>query len=146
MSASKRAPASEPMQTPKHYCFTELWSAKAVDLQQAFIRLSGEVTRRCAAEARKQGRHTKAVSLRFSTKPYSVSVLSGSEAAVVMEPVALSTDLLMLLSQGLTEERLQKLLRRWSKLVARDAGGRGATDDEQMHGDDSDEPIPFIFD
>jgi hypothetical protein len=25
-------------------------------------------------------------------------------------------------------------------------GGRGATDDEQMHGDDSDEPIPSIFD
>jgi hypothetical protein len=54
--------------------------------------------------------------------------------------------MLLLLSQGLTEERLQRLLRRWSKLMARDAGGRVATDDEKMHGDDSDEPIPSIFD
>jgi hypothetical protein len=132
--------------TPVSKVDVELWCAKAVDLQQAFIRLAGEVTQRCAEEAHKQGRHTKAVSLRFSTKPYSVSVLTGSEAAVVMEPVELSTDLLMLISQGLSEERLQKLLRRWSKLTARDAGGGGATDDAQMHGNDSDEPTPSIFD
>jgi hypothetical protein len=57
--------------TPVSKVDVELWSAKAVDLQQAFIRLAGEVTQRCAEEAHKQGRHTKAVSLRFSTKPYS---------------------------------------------------------------------------
>lgn len=42
-----------------------------------------------------------------------------------------SIDLLMLLSDGLTEERLTTLLRRWSKRVAGESDERAMDDDDE---------------
>ena len=92
------------------------------------------------------GLHTKEVELRFNAKPYSVSVLSGTDACKTMTPVERTVDLLVLLGKGLTEERLVKLLRRWAlPAMARDAGGAAAADDSEMAGDDDEAPPP-IFD
>ena len=110
----------------------ELWSA-TTDLKMAFTKVTSEVTHRCAMAAREQGLHTKEVPLQFASVPYAVSVLSGT-AATRMTTAERSTDLLMLLSEGLTEGRLTRLLRRWSKRTAQ--GGEERSMDAAMAGDD----------
>ena len=91
-----------------------LWSA-VVDLKMALVKLAGEVTHRCALAARQpQGSATRATSLRFGGTSYQVTVLSGTVASR-MTAAELGTDLIVLLADGLTEDRLTALLKRWSK-------------------------------
>ena len=90
---------------------------------EAFIRLAGEVTERCANVARGRGLHTRAISLPYGGSTYAVSVLSGTEAAI-MQVSRCTTELVALLGTGLTEAGLTALLERWSKPVA--AGGSEA--------------------
>ena len=123
--------ASEPYGThdaPMTKVKAELWSS-TMDLKMGFTKIVGEVTHRCATEAREHGLHTKEVELRFGGVPYSAAVLSG-RAAVTMTATERSTDLLMLLSEGLTEGRLTKLLRRWSKHQSGQAGTERSMDAE----------------
>ena len=92
----------------------DLWSTK-LDLKMAFTKAVGEVTHRFATKARQaDGSSTKATSLRFGNIMYQVTVLSGT-VALQLGTDALSTDLVVLLAKGLTEERLATLLTRWAK-------------------------------
>lgn len=93
-----------------------LWST-TLDQRQAFIRLAGEVTERCANVARGRGLHTRAISLPYGGSTYAVSVLSGTEATI-MQVSRCTSELVALLGTGLTEAGLTALLERWSKPVA----------------------------
>ena len=98
-----------------------LWST-TMDQKQAFIRLVGEVTGRCATVARGRGLKTKAIALPYGGSTYSVSVLTGTEATV-MPASRGAAELLALLGAGLTEEGLTALLERWSKPVVASGSG-----------------------
>jgi hypothetical protein len=78
------------------------------------LRLLGEVTGRCATVSRKRGLSTRAISLPYGGRAYSVSVLTGTEATVMPASRGMA-ELLALLGAGLTEEGLTALLERWSK-------------------------------
>ena len=93
-----------------------LWST-TMGQKQAFIRLAGEVTERCANVARSRGLHTKAISLPYGGSAYAVSVLSGTDATVMLARRC-ADELLALLGAGLTEAGLTALLDRWSKPAA----------------------------
>ena len=93
-----------------------LWST-TLDQRQAFIRLAGEVTDRCANVARGRGLHTRAISLPYGGSTYAVSVLSGTEATI-MQVSRCTSELVALLGTGLTEDGLTALLERWSKPAA----------------------------
>ena len=91
-----------------------LWSTK-LDLKTAFVRVVAEVTQRLSLAARGQEHVSmRGVSARFGGKDYQVSVLDSTFAAFV-EADELAEDLLVVLADGLTEERLVALLKRWSK-------------------------------
>ena len=90
-----------------------MWSTR-MDLKSAFTRLIAEVTQRMALAARHKGALTRGASARFGGSDFQVSVLDGAFAAFV-EAEELGEDLLVLLADGLTEERLVALLKRWSK-------------------------------
>ena len=91
-----------------------LWSAR-VDLKAAFIKLVAEVTERYALAARAQdASQTTGVSARFGGIAFQVNVLDGTFATFVTAD-ELAEDLLVLLADGLNEERLAALLKRWSK-------------------------------
>ena len=91
-----------------------LWSAR-VDLKAAFIKLLAEVTERMALAARAQGApQSTGVSARFGGIAFQVNVLDGTFATFVTAD-ELAEDLLVLLADGLNEERLASLLKRWSK-------------------------------
>ena len=79
-----------------------------MDLKTAFIRLVAEVTQRLSHAARGQGASSRGVSARFGGSDYQVSVLDSTFAAFV-EAEELAEDLLVLLADGLTEERLVAL-------------------------------------
>jgi hypothetical protein len=98
-----------------------LWSTR-MDLKTAFIRLVAEVTQRLSHAARGQGASSRGVSARFGGSDYQVSVLDSTFAAFV-EADELAEDLLVLLADGLTEERLVALLKRWSKAWTRKPSG-----------------------
>ena len=102
--------------TPMTKVQCPLWSS-APDLKMAFTKLTGEVTARSAAQARMEGLSTREVHLMFGGSRYSASVLSGT-VAVEMTATERSLDLLVLLSDGLTPERIETLIRRWSKRVS----------------------------
>ena len=72
--------------------------------------------------ARGQGASSRGVSARFGGSDYQVSVLDSTFAAFV-EADELAEDLLVLLADGLTEERLVALLKRWSKAWTRKPSG-----------------------
>ena len=76
-----------------------------------------EVTQRCATEGAHVGLSTKACQILFSGQRYEMTVHSGT-AVLEMTQVERTIDLLMLISHGLTSERLAVLLRRWSKRAA----------------------------
>ena len=86
------------------------------------LRLLGEVTGRCATVARKRGLSTRAISLPYGGRNYSVSVLTGTEAAV-MPASRGAAELLALLGAGLTEAGLTALLERWSKPTVASGSG-----------------------
>ena len=106
-----------------------LWSTR-MDLKTAFIRLVAEVTQRLSHAARGQGASSRGVSARFGGSDYQVSVLDSTFAAFV-EADELAEDLLVLLADGLTEERLVALLKRWSKAWTRKPSG-GAKGMDQL--------------
>ena len=108
-----------------------LWGSGKTDLKMAFVKLTGEVTHRCASLAREKGLHTTEVPLQFGGKPYSLSVVSGTRAGQ-MSTTERSIDLLMLISDGLTDGRLTTLMRRWSKR------GADRPDERSMDDDDDD--------
>ena len=86
----------------------------SLDLKTAFTRVVTEVTQRMAISARHKGALTRGASERFGGSDFQVSVLDGAFAAFV-EAEELEEDLLVLIADGLTEERLVALLNRWSK-------------------------------
>jgi hypothetical protein len=90
-----------------------IWSTR-MDLKTAFTRVVAEVTQRMAISARHKGALTRGASARFGGSDFQVSVLDGAFAAFV-EAEELGEDLLVLIADGLTEERLVALLNRWSK-------------------------------
>lgn len=109
---------------------TPMWGLSSkTDLKMGYIKLASEVTHRSAATAREDGRHTKEVNLHFAGTPHAVSVLSGSNAAR-MTPTERSIDLIVLLREGLTEEKFATLVRRWSKRVAREGEERAMEDED----------------
>ena len=120
-----------------------LFGSGKTDLKMAFTRLCGEVTHRSASDAREKGLHTVEVQAHFAGVPYSLSVLASARARQ-MSVTERSIDLLMLLSDGLTEGRLTTFQRRWSKR------GPSTTDeraiDEEVAESDSDDESPSIFD
>ena len=71
------------------------------------------VTQRSSLAAREQGASSRGVPARFGGTNYQVSVLDSTSA--FMDADQLAEDLLVLLADGLTEERLVALLKRWSK-------------------------------
>lgn len=93
-----------------------------MDLKTAFVRLVAEVTERMSLNARNKGVSSRGASARFGGSDYQVSVLDGTLAAFV-EADELAEDLLVLLADGLTEERLVALLTRWSKAWRRKPSG-----------------------
>ena len=91
-----------------------LWPAR-MDLKAAFVKVVAEVTQQYSLSTRSTGApRARGVSARFGGSAYQVTVLDGTVAAG-MTAEGISIDLLVLLSDGLTEERLASLLRRWSK-------------------------------
>ena len=90
-----------------------MWSTR-MDLKSAFTRLIAEVTQRMALAARHKGALTRGASARFGGSDFQVSVLDGAFATFV-EAEELGEYLLVLLADGLTEERLVALLKQWSK-------------------------------
>ena len=106
-----------------------LWSTR-MDLKTAFVRLVAEVTERMSLNARNKGISSRGASARFGGSDYQVSVLDGTLAAFV-EADELAEDLLVLLADGLTEERLVALLTRWSKAWRRKPSG-GAKEMDQL--------------
>ena len=106
-----------------------LWSSKGTDLKMAFTKLHGEMTHRFASSAAEKGLHTVEVQVQFGGVPFSLSVLSGTRARQ-MSVTERSIDLLMLLSDGLTEGRLTSLQGRWSKR------GHDRIDERAMDDDD----------
>lgn len=114
---------------PQLDVFVPLWSTK-VDLKMAFTKLLGEVSHRCAIRSREpDAPRTRGTSARFGGVPFTVSVLDGT-VAQTMSAAELAVDLLVLLDNGLTEERLATLLRRWSKARARGSAASSAMADE----------------
>ena len=107
-----------------------LWSTK-MDLKMAFMKTVSEVTHRCAVKAREPGSsRTRGTSARFGGAPFTVTVLDGT-VAQTMSAAELSVDLLVLLHDGITEERLAALVTRWSKARARgSAAASSAMDDD----------------
>ena len=81
-----------------------IWSPR-MDLKTAFTRVVAEVTQRMAISARHKGALTRGASARFGGSDFQVSVLDGAFAAFV-EAEELGEDLLVLIADGLTEERL----------------------------------------
>ena len=114
--------------TPMTKVNCPLWSS-APDLKMAFIKVASEVTARCAAKARKEGLSTREVHLQFGGTRYSATVVSGT-VAVEMTTAERSVDLLVVLSDGLTAERLETLIRRWSKRVTQQREERSMDDDD----------------
>ena len=113
--AASGAPEGDDGEAPRKAMHCPLWST-TMDQEQAWLRLLGEVTGRCATVARERGLSTRAISLPYGGRSYSVSVLTGTEA-VVMPASRGAAELLALLGAGLTEESLTALLERWSKPV-----------------------------
>lgn len=100
--------------TPTKSVKAPLWSQPRCDLKQGFIKLVGEITHRCATEAARTGLSTKACPVNFGGRPLDITVLSGT-AALRLTPSERAIDLMVFLSHDPDEEKLARLLRRWSK-------------------------------
>ena len=74
------------------------------------------------------GLSTKACQVLFAGQAYEMTVLSGT-AALAGTPTECASDLLMMLSHYLTEDRLTTFLRRWSKRAASVSQGTSSRDD-----------------
>ena len=107
---------------PDQQLHVPLWSA-TMGQGAAMVRLLGEVTERCARESVLRGVPTCAISVLYSGRPYSASVLSGT-AATKMTASKCGEELLALLGGGLTEEGISTLLRRWSQAAAASGASR----------------------
>lgn len=103
-----------------------LWSTR-MDLKMAFTKVVAEVTQRSSLAARAGVSRTRGVSARFGGSAYQMSVLDGT-LATGMTADELSADLLVLLADGLTEERLVSLLKRWSKATRKPKDGSPGMD------------------
>lgn len=90
-----------------------LWST-TLGQEAAMMRLTGVVTERCAAVARKNDLSTKAVRVQYGGRSLEATVLSGT-AAVAMTESKRGEELLALLGSGLTEVGISALLNRWSQ-------------------------------
>ena len=115
--------------TPTRSNNAPLWSQRRCDLKQGMVKLIGEMTHRCAAEAARTGLTTKACTVTFGGQPFDITVLSGT-AALRLTPTERAIDLMVFLSHDPDEEKLTRLLRRWSKRGAPTGAGASSRDGE----------------
>jgi hypothetical protein len=109
--------------------FAPLWS-KPVGQREGFIRLCGEMTERIKAVRGPSTPSTRPVNAEFRGTSYQVMVFNGT-LACTMAPPQLGSEMLTLLTNGITEVGVTALLSRWSipapaDMLPQPAEGSGA--------------------